>query len=303
MAARQFQLLLLSELLVYGLFGGLLVARSGWSVAHAAELLLAIFLALRLIVVMLTFFLSVLGTARVSESGRLPLLLTLRVIATEFGAMVLLFAAVIPFERIWLAPDRLGHGAARRTPLLLIHGYQCNRGFWFWLRRKLEAAGWTVGTHDLEPVYGSIDDYSEGIARRIDDVLAATGAEQVILVGHSMGGLASRAYLRRYGTGKVAKLVSLGTPHQGSYLARFGLGVNARQMRIGSLWLAELAANETLPPGSVSISSQHDSYVQPGLSRLAPGGGRDVVVSGVGHLGLVLSAAVFARLREALEAP
>ncbi len=303
MAARQFQLLLLAEFLVYGLLGGWLVARAGWSAAHAAGLALGIFLALRLIVVMLTFFLSVLGAARDSEPVGLSPLLPLRVIAAEFGAMVLLFGMAIPFERIWLAPDRLGHCAARRTPLLLIHGYQCNRGFWFWLRRKLEAIGWTVATHDLEPVYAGIDDYSEGIARRIEQVLVATGAVQVILVGHSMGGLASRAYLRRYGAGKVAKLVTLGTPHQGSYLARFGLGVNARQMRIGSLWLAELAANETLPPGSVSISSQHDSYVRPGFSRLAPGGGRDVVVRGVGHLGLVLSSAVFARLQEALEAP
>lgn len=302
MAARQFQLLLLAELLVYGLFAGLLVARSEWSTAQAAGLVLSIFLALRLIVVMLTFFLSVFGTARESESRGLPLLPMLRVIAAEFGAMVLLFVVIIPFERIWLAPDWLGHCAVRRMPLLLIHGYQCNRGFWFWLRRKLEAAGWTVATHDLEPVYANIDDYGEGIARRIDDVLAATGAQQLILVGHSMGGLASRAYLRRYGTSKVAKLVTLGTPHQGSFLAQFGLGTNARQMRIDSPWLAELAANEILPPGSVSISSQYDSYVRPGFSRLAPGGGRDVVVSGVGHLGLVLSPAVFVSLQEALEA-
>jgi hypothetical protein len=53
----------------------------------------------------------------------------------------------------------------------------------------------------------------------------------------------------------------------------------------------------------VSIASRHDSYVQPGFSRLAPGGGRDVVVNGVGHLGLALSPEVFATLQETLEAP
>lgn len=303
MVARQFQLLLLAELLVYGLVGGLLVIRSGWSATQAVELALTLFFGLRLFLVLMTFSMSVYVAGGVPAVRRLGLMQALRVVVAESVAMVMLFAVIIPFEGLWLGPDRLGHCAARSTPLLLIHGYQCNRGFWFWLRRKLEAAGWTVATHDLAPAYLAIDDYAEGIAQRIDEICAATGVEQVILIGHSMGGLASRAYLRRYGRDKVAKLVTLGTPHQGSHLARFGLGINARQMRIGSPWLADLVANETLPPGSVSISSHHDSYVQPGFSRLAPSGGKDVVVGGVGHLGLTLSPAVFARLQEVLEEP
>jgi pimeloyl-ACP methyl ester carboxylesterase len=60
-----------------------------------------------------------------------------------------------------------------------------------------------------------IDAYADGIARRIDEVLAATGTS-LILVGHSMGGLASRAYLRRHGVAKVARLITLGSPHQGT---------------------------------------------------------------------------------------
>jgi pimeloyl-ACP methyl ester carboxylesterase len=140
-----------------------------------------------------------------------------------------------PFEAFWLGPDRLGK-AAGRPPLLLIHGYQCNRGFWFRLRPWLEAAGWTVATHNLEPAWADIDSYADGIERRIDEVLAATGTQQVILVGHSMGGLVLRAYLRRHGREKVARIVTLGSPHQGTRLAPLGLGCNARQMRIDSSW-------------------------------------------------------------------
>jgi triacylglycerol esterase/lipase EstA (alpha/beta hydrolase family) len=51
-------------------------------------------------------------------------------------------------------------------------------------------------------VFNDIDGYVEPLSRRIDEVCAAAGAEQVILVGHSMGGLVSRAYLRRHGNGK-----------------------------------------------------------------------------------------------------
>lgn len=300
MAARQFRIMLLVELLIYGLIGYLLVAQGNWGTAQVTGLALSSFLGLRLGFVLLTS-----GLARLScgapRDSRIGPLASLRVLAGEYLALMLVFVVAIPFPGVF-GPDRLSHCAARRPPLLLVHGYQCNRGFWFWLRRKLEAAGWTVATHDLEPVYADIDRYALGIARRIDEVLTATGAEQVVLVAHSMGGLACRAYLRRCGGDKVARLLTLGSPHQGSFLARFGLGANARQMRVGSAWLTDLAAGEILPCGSVSISSHQDSYVHPSLSRLAPIGGCDVIVSGVGHLGLAFSSRVLDQVRAALEA-
>jgi pimeloyl-ACP methyl ester carboxylesterase len=75
--------------------------------------------------------------------------------------------------------------------------------------------------------------YALGIM--IDSVLNKTGAEKVILFGHSMGGLAIREYLQKtdatgrhiwwidpddneYGH-KVAKVVTFGTPHGGSDLS------------------------------------------------------------------------------------
>lgn len=298
MAARQFRLVLLLELLIYGGLGGLLCEFAGWRPGAAVALVLAMFFGLRLAVVLLTFALA--------RSGGNPPPLGparfLRMVAAEYLAFIILFVIVIPFERFWLGPDRLGHCAARRTPLLLIHGYQCNRGFWFWLRRKLEAAGWTVATHSLEPIYADIDSYADGITRRIDEVLAATGARQVIMVAHSMGGLASRAYLRRHGGNKVARLVTLGTPHRGTLIARLGLGRNARQMCIGGSWLTGLAAGEVLPPGSVSILSPHDNYVfpQPVASMLA--GAETIALPGIGHVGMALSPRLLRSLLEVLEA-
>jgi pimeloyl-ACP methyl ester carboxylesterase len=46
-----------------------------------------------------------------------------------------------------------------------------------------------------------------------------TGASRLILVGHSMGGLAARAYVIRYAKHDVRAIVALGTPHAGSILA------------------------------------------------------------------------------------
>lgn len=64
----------------------------------------------------------------------------------------------------------------------------------------------------------------QGVAvkKAIERVLALTGKDKVILVGHSMGGLASREYIQNSynwqsdGQHHVAKLLTMGTPHGGS---------------------------------------------------------------------------------------
>jgi pimeloyl-ACP methyl ester carboxylesterase len=72
----------------------------------------------------------------------------------------------------------------------------------------------------------------QGIALKwaIYDVLQITGRDKVILMGHSMGGLAAREYLQNQinwqpdGQTHVAKLVTTGTPHGGSNSTAFGFG-------------------------------------------------------------------------------
>jgi hypothetical protein len=73
------------------------------------------------------------------------------------------------------------------------------------------------------------------LKRCVETVLRVTGAKKVILVGHSMGGLCAREYLQRRVNGvpkwwiepnsadghKVAKLVTIGTPHLGSNTFNF----------------------------------------------------------------------------------
>lgn len=75
----------------------------------------------------------------------------------------------------------------------------------------------------------------QGTALRlaIHDVLQKTGRDKVILMGHSMGGLAAREYLQNSynwqpdGKHHVAKLATTGTPHGGSNSTSFGLPVSA----------------------------------------------------------------------------
>lgn len=83
------------------------------------------------------------------------------------------------------------------------------------------------------------DDYSNqsaivkqgwAVSDAVRRVLELTGAEKVILVGHSMGGLAAREYLQNPenwqadGQHHVAKLLTVGTPNGGSNLSGLNLG-------------------------------------------------------------------------------
>jgi pimeloyl-ACP methyl ester carboxylesterase len=171
-------------------------------------------------------------------------------------------------------------------PVLLVHGYGCNGGFWAALRALLRRERISHDTVDLEPVTAPLDDYVAQLDRAVQRLLAATGAPRIVIVGHSMGGLVARAWLRRHGAQNVARIITVGTPHHGTGLASLGIGANARQMQQGSAWLAQLALEGAAGlPLVTSVWSWHDNIVAPQTScRLA--GAKNIAFSGIGHVAL-----------------
>jgi pimeloyl-ACP methyl ester carboxylesterase len=188
--------------------------------------------------------------------------------------------------------------AAAAAPVLLLHGVLCNAGVWGGLRRYLRAQRiGPVYTLSYGPPLASIELFADHMAARIDAIVAATGAARVAVVGHSMGGLVARAYLRRYGAAKLSTLITVGTPHHGSVHAWLFPGVCLAQMRPGNSWLAALNADEgaSLPLPTVSLWSWHDSMVAPQTSaRLA--GAENVELAGVGHNALLYDPPTYARI-------
>jgi triacylglycerol esterase/lipase EstA (alpha/beta hydrolase family) len=188
------------------------------------------------------------------------------------------------------------------APVLLLHGVLCNAGVWHRMRAYLRARG--IGplyTLSYGPPLASIERFADDLAVRVDAILLATGARCVTLVGHSMGGLVARAYLRRHGGAKVGALLTLGAPHHGSVHAALFPGTCLRQMRPGSAWLAELNREAPpYPPRVTSVWSWHDSMVAPQTSsRLA--GAENVELAGIGHNALLTDRRVFALVGDLLE--
>ncbi len=295
----------LSLVLEVALYATLAITVGEKSPLAAVLLAVLIMLALRALLIAVTYAYAWVYR---SPSARLSVGQALLMVLGEYAAFLVTFLVILPFERRWMgddrlsplvAPERRAKAEGSRPPILLIHGYGCSRGAWWWLRPRLEAAGWTVATISLEPIYGSIDNYVAPLARRIDEVLSETGADKLILVGHSMGGLVARAYLQSHGEVRVASLVTLGTPHQGSELARIGFGANARQMRPHSAWL--LALGRPQPAlAALAIYSPQDNFVMP-PSLLELAGAENRTIDGLGHLAMLYSPRLALVLLTALE--
>ena len=175
------------------------------------------------------------------------------------------------FSQRW--PDHLPPDATGRRGVLLVHGFVCNRGLWNpWLRR-LHAAGVPVIAPSMEPIFGSIDDYVGLLEAAVHRLETHTGLPPVI-VAHSMGGLAVRRWWAEMGDdARVHRAITIGTPHRGTWLARFSMSHNAGQMRLRSPWLQTLGGRET-PARAARFTcfySHCDNIVFPAATATLPG--------------------------------
>jgi predicted alpha/beta hydrolase family esterase len=219
------------------------------------------------------------------RSPRQPAFLVLGMWLQEVSVSLRLF--------MWRQPWRSGFPEPplarepQRPALLLIAGFMCNRAAWRPLLDSGLLRDFNVATVNLEPIFGDIDAYAEVVHRAVQKLRAATGAARVMLVGHSMGGLASRVYLRRHGDAHVARIVTLASPHLGTVFGKLGHSRNARQMARGSRFI-EKAATDDRGRWSrfTTVATRDDNLVVPRSSPLLPGA-RQIEIDGVGHLALL----------------
>lgn len=287
MLARALRRILLIELLIYLAAGCGLVRLAGWDWVNAGLAAIGLAVALRALGVATTFFIAGRHASPVPPEHRLGLLGRLKLFFAELGAFILIYTLYQPFERLLMGTEQPRPSPQGQLPVLLLHGYVCNCGFMLPLRRYLHAHGISAYSHNLEPVFAGIDSHADGLAQRIEEIRTATGAEKLVILANSMGGLVARAYLRKHGAGHLAKLITLGTPHHGTLMARLGAGANAREMVPGNAWLQRL--NEDAPSlPVVSVFSYQDNIVLPQESA-ALAGAKIVRLSGMGHVSMPFS--------------
>jgi len=94
--------------------------------------------------------------------------------------------------------------------------------------------------------------------------------------------------VRRFGSERVARLITIGAPHHGSMLAHTFPGRCLAQMRPGNPWLVELNRDESAVPRVpiACIWSRHDSMVAPQASSVL-GNAENIALVGIAHNALL----------------
>jgi triacylglycerol esterase/lipase EstA (alpha/beta hydrolase family) len=205
--------------------------------------------------------------------------------------------------------------SAHPRPVVLVHGTFSNGSSFGTLAPQLINAGFCV----FAPSYGCqlgqqlicatarIEDSAGELASFVNRVLAATGASQVDLVGHSQGGMMPRWYLKFLeGAARVHQLVGLAPSNHGTTLdglaglaglipgATFLCAACAEQLA-GSAFLSQLNAGADTDPGVqyTVIETQFDEVITPFTSAFLVGPDvTDIVLQNscnqdyTGHLGI-----------------
>ncbi|WP_066272964.1 alpha/beta fold hydrolase [Hydrogenophaga palleronii] len=160
--------------------------------------------------------------------------------------------------------------------VVFVHGFVCNRGFWLPWMQRMRSQGMPYVSVNLEPVFGDIDDYMPVMRDAVRRAHALTGRPPV-LVCHSMGGLVARAWRAVEPGTPVHSIITIGSPHRGTWLGRFSRVANGRQMRQDGEWLAALYEREAaLTPmhtyaDYVCWYSNGDNIVFPASTATLPG--------------------------------
>lgn len=227
----------------------------------------------------------------VSHLRLLPILATTEAIAT-------LRCACWPLARLL---HRLPNPpASERLPVVLVHGYLGHPDMFRPLTRRLYAAGF--GTV-VRVGYPSTRTPLDRIAARIEEVVRPLVADHgaVDLVGHSLGAVACRAWLKAFGgAGHVRRFVSLGGPHAGTAMFRLAPPALWEVLDPGGPWVRRLAEGEEPVPTTV-IRARYDHQVVPPVRAALPGA-EEVILPVHGHNGLLWSRTAHQAVIRALSA-
>lgn len=204
-----------------------------------------------------------------------------------------------------------------KPPILLLHGSGFNETEWIVGRQFLQDDQYGSvfslnydGLLSNDPQKG-IDDYAGGKVRdKILEIQKRTGLKEVIIIGHSMGGLIAGCYAEEFSEKDgiaVNHVFSIGSPWKGApaldYVEKYSkFGKKDTQMKVENVFLKTLVS-KCLESESIgkrkyySIGSTTDFMVPAPYSNLTSDPKRQRTFTYLGHYGLIASPAVWSQIR------
>jgi triacylglycerol lipase len=223
-----------------------------------------------------------------------------RVLVRSFAGAV---AAVLAALSLALVAARPAAAQAPGDPIVFVHGWNSSGSTWNGMIDRFVAAG--VPRNRMVAISYNSNQSNATIAQQVrtavDQLKASTGAAEVDVISHSMGGLSSRYYLKNLGgTASVDDWVSLGGPNHGTNWAYacYPFSAGCRDMVPGSGFLNALNSGDETP-GATNYGafwSNCDEVINPDTStQLA--GATNVGVGCLSHSALRTDANVFTQVR------
>ena len=256
------------------------------------------------------------------QTGKEILNVTAKEIASSLIAANLyplgLFQKIKPSDHIPSSPYKNNKKAEPSSlpytrPVLLVHGIAHNASAFIQMKAKMRKHGWMhVFTMNYNTLNRGLLNMAEDVSLQVSKIIEITGASQIDIVAHSLGGIVSRYYMSMgSGRGKVKNLVTLGTPHKGTYLSPllktliFTKTLSA-DLYTNSTFLKKLQ-KVTLPKNSTitSIYSQYDWTVWPQDNSFVKGypssSFKNIKLDFVSHISLLYSSRVFQHIISCLQ--
>lgn len=137
--------------------------------------------------------------------------------------------------------------APLHDPILFVHGWMSTSATWNTMVSRFKTDGWTdaeLSTFTYNTSQSNATT-AQTIKTKVDSILAATGAQRVDIITHSMGTLSAHYYVKYLGgDGKVDALVSLGGTNHGTATASLCKQVSCVEMRYYSSFVNSLNAGD-----------------------------------------------------------
>lgn len=183
--------------------------------------------------------------------------------------------------------------------VVLLHGYSRNSLDWWWFRRNFDLDA-SVYALDMPLAKQGLLESGKRLAIDLNRIKNISKCKEMILVGHSMGGIVCSLAVEHDPSLKeyVSKVITVASPFFGTKISVFGFGKAAKELLPGSEVLEDL--RNKIVGSSIDytlIATNCDHMIIPWDSSLVPGIDNIKVIN-MGHLQLLFNREVLSRMKE-----
>ena len=169
----------------------------------------------------------------------------------------------------------------KNTPVILLQGYMDRWGFIKNLADSISNAGYPV--YVIPKLENNLKDISKSAAL-VNNMINKNNLNNLVLIGHSKGGLIGKYLLINYNENKKIKgLITISTPHIGSRMANYFRFLKSNQFEPDNEVIKDLWNHHEVNKKIITIYPKIDNVVWTGRKKYLEGAKENIIVDSSGH--------------------